>query len=58
MATRKALMFIRTKLSGGYTYLQIVENQWRNGAVRQRMIASLGRLVSNDNYYGQHHAAS
>ena len=37
-------MFIRTKLSGGYTYLQIVENQWRNGAVRQRMIASLGRL--------------
>ncbi len=51
-------MFIRTKLSGGYTYLQIVENQWRNGAVRQRMIASLGRLVSNDNYYGQHHAAS
>jgi hypothetical protein len=41
-------MFVRVKrvTSGGrtYQYLHIVENQWDNGRVRQRVIGSLGRL--------------
>lgn len=37
-------MFTRITRSGGRTYLQIVES-FRNGdAVRQRVIANLGRL--------------
>jgi len=37
-------MFVRTKKSGTYEYLQIVENQRIDGQVRQRVIATLGRL--------------
>ena len=37
-------MFVRTKKSGTYQYLQIVENQRIDGQVRQRVIATLGRL--------------
>lgn len=37
-------MFIRTKKSGPRTYLQIVESNWINGKVRQRVISNLGRL--------------
>lgn len=37
-------MFPRAKKSGRYTYLQVVENRWENGRVRQQVIASLGRL--------------
>ncbi len=37
-------MFARAKKSGKYTYLQIVENRWEDGQVRQQVIASLGRL--------------
>jgi transposase len=37
-------MFFRTKKSGPRTYLQIVENRRENGATRQRVIATLGRL--------------
>ena len=37
-------MFIRTKKSGERTYLQIVENEWNNGKVVQRVRATLGRL--------------
>ncbi len=37
-------MFVRSKKSGAYEYLQIVENQRIDGQVRQRVIATLGRL--------------
>ena len=37
-------MFLREKKSGNHVYLQIVENRWRNGQARQRVIATLGRL--------------
>ena len=36
-------MFIRKKRSGQHTYLQIVENRWDSGKVRQRIIGTLGR---------------
>jgi hypothetical protein len=37
-------MFFRTKRSGPRTYLQVVENHWHDGRVRQRVLATLGRL--------------
>jgi len=37
-------MFVRLKHSGRHHYLQIVHNQRRDGRVRQRVIATLGRL--------------
>lgn len=37
-------MFFRQKQSGSRSYLQIVENRRENGRVRQRVIATLGRL--------------
>ena len=37
-------MFIRSKKSGKRTYLQIVENEWIDGKVVQRVRATLGRL--------------
>ncbi len=37
-------MFVRAKKSGAYEYLQVVENQRVSGKVRQRVIATLGRL--------------
>lgn len=37
-------MFARTKKSGRYEYLQIVENRKVDGKVRQRVIATVGRL--------------
>src|ERR1700677_2263959 len=37
-------MFFRKKTSGGRAYLQIVENRREDGAVRQQVIATLGRL--------------
>ena len=37
-------MFVRVKKSGNYQYLQLVENQRIDGRVRQRVIATLGRL--------------
>jgi len=37
-------MFIRTKKSGLYTYLQVVENHWQKGKVRQRVLGTLGRM--------------
>lgn len=36
-------MFVRTKQSGNYRYLQIVQNHRDGGHVRQQVIASLGR---------------
>ena len=37
-------MFVRAKKSGLYEYLQVVHNERVNGAVRQRVVATLGRL--------------
>ena len=37
-------MFVRIKRSGPRQYLQVVESRWENGASRQRVIATLGRL--------------
>ena len=37
-------MFARIKKSGRYQYLQIVENTKEKGKVRQRVIATVGRL--------------
>ena len=37
-------MFARVKKSGGYEYLQIVHNERVGKKVRQRTIATLGRL--------------
>jgi len=36
-------MFVRTKSSGTYQYLQIVQNERLDGRVRQRVVATLGR---------------
>ncbi len=37
-------MFARIKKSGKYQYLQIVENRKEQGKVKQRVIATVGRL--------------
>jgi hypothetical protein len=37
-------MFFRQKRSGERIYLQIVENQWKQGRSQQRVIATVGRL--------------
>jgi hypothetical protein len=37
-------VFVRTKTSGAYQYLQVVENERLDGRIRQRVIATLGRL--------------
>ena len=37
-------MFIRVKPSGPRQYLQIVKNTWDNGKVKQKVIATLGRV--------------
>ncbi len=37
-------MFFRTKTSGPRSYLQIVENHWRDGRPRQTVLATLGRV--------------
>jgi hypothetical protein len=37
-------MFARVKKSGKYQYLQIVENRKEKGQVKQRVIATIGRM--------------
>jgi len=37
-------MFVRAKKSGAYRYLQVVHNERVDGKVRQRVVATLGRL--------------
>lgn len=37
-------MFFRTKKAGPRTYLQLVQNQWRDGRPQQTVLATLGRL--------------
>ena len=41
-------MFFRTKKSGPRSYLQIVENHWRDGRPQQTVLATLGRLDDLD----------
>lgn len=37
-------MFFRSKKSGPRTYLQVVENHWRDGRPQQSVLATVGRL--------------
>ena len=37
-------MFFREKKTKGYSYLQVVENQWEDGRSRQRVLGTLGRI--------------
>ena len=37
-------MFVRTQTNGSRTYLLVVDNQWVDGKVRQRVLFRLGRL--------------
>ena len=37
-------MFVRTQKSGKRTYLLIVENEWVDGKVKQKVLHRLGRL--------------
>ena len=37
-------MFLRVKESGKYQYLRLVENRKEKGRVKQRLIATLGRM--------------
>ena len=37
-------MFVRTQTNGSRTYLLIVDNQWVDGKVKQRVVLRLGRL--------------
>ena len=41
--SKEAARFVRTKTSGKYEYLQVVQNQREEGKVRQPVIATLGR---------------
>ncbi len=41
---KEAPVFARIKKSGKYTYLQIIENRKENGKVKQRVIATIGRM--------------
>jgi transposase len=40
----EVVMFFRTKKSGPRSYLQIVENHWRDGRPQQSVLATIGRL--------------
>ena len=37
-------MFVRTQTNGSRTYLLIVDNEWVDGKVKQRVLLRLGRL--------------
>ena len=37
-------MFVRTQTNGSRTYLLIVDNEWVDGKVKQRVLHRLGRL--------------
>lgn len=41
---KEAPVFARIKKSGKYQYLQLVENRKENGKVKQRVIATIGRM--------------
>jgi hypothetical protein len=37
-------LFVRTQTNGSRTYLLIVDNEWVDGKVKQRVLHRLGRL--------------
>src|SRR5450756_2124440 len=41
---RSADLFVRTQTNGSRTYLLIVDNEWVDGKVKQRILLRLGRL--------------
>jgi hypothetical protein len=43
-SNQEAPMFASVKKSGKYQYLQIVENRKEKGKVKQRVIATVGRM--------------
>ena len=44
MVTQEHALFVRTQTNGSRTYLLIVDNQWVDGKVKQRVVLRLGRL--------------
>lgn len=44
MVTPEYSLFVRTQTNGSRTYLLIVDNQWVDGKVKQRVLHRLGRL--------------
>src|SRR5882724_5012762 len=38
------ILFVRTQTNGSRTYLLVVDNQWVDGKVKQRVLHRLGRL--------------
>jgi transposase len=44
IVTQERDLFVRTQTNGSRTYLLIVDNQWVNGKVKQRVVLRLGRL--------------
>ncbi len=44
MVTQERDLFVRTQTNGSRTYLLIVDNQWVDGKVKQRVVLRLGRL--------------
>jgi len=44
IVTQERDLFVRTQTNGSRTYLLIVDNQWVDGKVKQRVVLRLGRL--------------
>jgi len=44
IVTLERRLFVRTQTNGSRTYLLIVDNQWVDGKVKQRVVLRLGRL--------------
>ena len=44
IVTQERNLFVRTQTNGSRTYLLIVDNQWVDGKVKQRVVLRLGRL--------------
>jgi transposase len=44
MVTQRGDLFVRAQTNGSRTYLLIVENEWVDGKVKQRVLHRLGRL--------------
>ena len=44
MVTSEYPLFVRTQTNGSRTYLLIVDNQWVDGKVKQRVLHRLGRV--------------
>ena len=44
IVTQERDLFVRTQTNGSRIYLLIVDNQWVDGKVKQRVVLRLGRL--------------